>query len=106
MINKLIRDKIPEIIAANNQIATIHIADDKEYITKLEEKLQEETSEYLNSGNVEELADLVEVIYAILDSKKIDRKSFEQIRDEKARRNGVFNKKLILEMVKNDSNVQ
>lgn len=90
MINKLVRDKIPEIIAANNQIARIRIADDKEYITKLDEKLQEETSKYLDSGNVEELADLLEVIYAILSSKNVDIKSFEQIREEKAKKNGLY----------------
>ncbi|MGH7204317.1 MAG: hypothetical protein ACREHC_07775 [Candidatus Levyibacteriota bacterium] len=99
MINKLIRDKIPEIITANNQTAKIHIADDREYELKLNEKLQEETSEYLSSGNIEELADLMEVVYAILESKNIEKNSFEHIREEKAAKNGRFTKKLILESV-------
>lgn len=103
MINKLIRDKIPEIIKANNQIAKIHVADDQEYEIKLSEKLQEETSEYLSSGNVEELADLMEVVYAILESKNIEKTSFEQIREEKANKNGRFKKKLILDSVTNNA---
>lgn len=103
MINKLIRDNIPEIIAANNQTAKIHNADDREYEVKLNEKLQEETSEYLSSGNVEELADLIEVVYAILESKNIEKNSFEHIREEKAAKNGRFKKKLILESVISNS---
>lgn len=103
MINKLIRDNIPEIIANNGQIAKIHTASDHEYEEKLNEKLQEETSEYLNSGKTEELADLLEVIYAILAFKRIDSNSFEKIREEKAKKNGLFKKKLILESVESGS---
>ena len=103
MINKLIRDNIPEIIAANNQTANIHTADDREYEMKLNEKLQEEITEYLESGDVEELADLMEVVYAILESKNIEKNSFEHIREEKSAKNGRFKKKLILESVINNS---
>ena len=69
--NKLVRDKIPEIISADNgSICKTRIMDDKEYLKALDAKLQEELCEYLESGSIEELADLEEVIRAVLKTKK------------------------------------
>ena len=63
--NKLVRDKIPEIINNNNEICKTRILDNDEYIKELNIKLQEEVKEYLESGEVEELADIEEVLRAI-----------------------------------------
>lgn len=57
--NKLIRDKIPEIIAAQGEQAITHVATPEEYAMKLKEKLGEEVAEYLKDGNAEELADIL-----------------------------------------------
>ena len=64
--DKLVRDRIPEIIERNGGTCEVRVLDDAEYAARLDAKLAEELAEYLDSGGVEELADLVEVIRAIL----------------------------------------
>ena len=99
--NKLVRDKIPEIIAADNgKTCKTRIMDDKEYLETLNKKMQEELNEYLESGDVEELADLEEVLRAILDVKKVSYNEFEKIRNSKVEKRGAFKKKIFLESVK------
>lgn len=103
--NKLVRDKIPKIIAGDNGKTCItRIMEDKEYLESLNTKMQEELKEYLESGEVEELADLEEVLRAILDVKKVSYEEFEKIRKTKVDKRGAFNKKIFLESVseKND----
>jgi len=95
--NKLVRDRIPEIIKEKGSIAIIHIANDEEYWQKLQEKLGEEYQEFLKEPSIEELADILEVIYAICDYKKIKRTDLEQTRLEKAKKRGAFTKKIVLD---------
>ncbi|MBQ8844745.1 MAG: nucleoside triphosphate pyrophosphohydrolase [Clostridia bacterium] len=97
--NKLVRDKIPEVIESNNQICKVRILNDEEYLEQLNIKLQEELNEYLEDGSVEELADIQEVIYAILKFKKVSFSDFEKIRSEKVAKRGAFDKKIFLENV-------
>ena len=97
--NKLVRDKIPEIIAKDNATCQIRIMTDSEYLQALNTKLQEELKEYLESGEVEELADLEEVLRAILKVKKVSYKNFEKIRKSKVEHRGAFKKKILLENV-------
>jgi predicted house-cleaning noncanonical NTP pyrophosphatase (MazG superfamily) len=94
--NKLIRDKIPEIIKASGNECDIKILNNKEYITELNKKLQEELNEYYEDQSVDELADLVEVIYAILKHKEVPLHKFEEIREAKAKKRGAFDNKLFL----------
>ena len=56
--NKLVRDRIPEIIEADGRKCETVILSDEEYIAALDKKLSEELAEYLESGSLEELADL------------------------------------------------
>lgn len=103
--NKLVRDKIPEIIACNNGKSCVtRIMEDDEYLESLNTKLQEELKEYLESSEVEELADLEEVLRAILDVKKVSYEEFEKIRHTKVEKRGAFKQKIFLESVseKND----
>lgn len=99
--NKLVRDKIPEIIKADGKSAITHIADDKEYYQKLVEKLKEETTEFSieDSNTTEELADILEVVYAICDFKSISPEELERTRKEKSQKRGSFKNKIILERV-------
>lgn len=98
--NKLVRDKIPEIIMNNGakNIKT-RILDNNEYLDSLNTKLQEELKEYIESGEVEELADLEEVLRAILKTKNVSYEQFEVVRQSKANKRGSFNKRIFLESV-------
>lgn len=103
--NKLVRDKIPEIINYDNKkIAVTKILDDEEYIKELNRKLQEEVNEYLEDNNVEELADIVEVIYGILKYKTVSIEEFEVLRKNKVNKRGAFNKKIFLEKILENEN--
>jgi len=94
--NKLVRDKIPEIIKKKGTVPIIHIATDGEYWQKLKEKLQEEIDEFMKDENAEELADLLEVVYTICSYKKIDKNELELLRKKKAKERGGFKDKIIL----------
>lgn len=98
--NKLVRDKIPEIIKSKGAVPITHIASDKEYRQKLKDKLYEEVNEFLENPNKEELADILEVVDALCDLYKIDKNKLEQIRKEKAEKRGGFKDKIILEETK------
>lgn len=100
--NKLIRDKIPQIIEQDGKKCVVEKLNDESYIEHLNLKLGEELSEYLESESVEELADLVEVIYAILDFKNVSTSEFEKIRVEKVDKRGAFKKRLVLKEVIED----
>ena len=63
--NKLVRDRIPEIIAKNGQIAEVNVLSNEEYLLHLEMKLDEEVGEYHRDKNLEELADILEVVFAL-----------------------------------------
>lgn len=93
---KLIRDKIPKIIQNIAEVPLVVTASDEVFEKKLSEKLQEECKEFLESGNPEELVDILEVIYAICDIKRISKEELEQIRKQKAEKRGKFTKKLLL----------
>lgn len=98
--NKLVRDKIPEIIKSNGaKSVNTKILNDQEYLTALNTKLQEEINEYLSSGEIEELADIEEVLRAILETKQTSYSDFEQIRQNKVNKRGAFKNKIFLESV-------
>lgn len=96
---KLVRDRIPEIIEKSGKTCEIKVLSDSDYISYLNKKLQEEVEEYLNGNDVEELADLEEVLRAILDYKGITYDDFDGIRKNKAEERGAFKNKLLLKKV-------
>ena len=65
--NKLVRDKIPEIIRQQGETPICRILNQEEYFHCLEQKLDEEVGEYHRDRNVEELADILEVVFALAD---------------------------------------
>lgn len=98
--NKLVRDKIPEIIRENGVVPITHIATDEEYKIKLKDKLKEEVEEFLKDSNEEELADVLEVVYAFCDLYEIDKVGLEKIRENKNQKRGSFKDKIILDETK------
>ena len=94
--NKLIRDRIPEIIEASGKWCVCSTLSDEEYLAKLDEKLNEELAEYQESKSMEELADLLEVIRAVAVARGSSMEEVEAIRREKATKRGGFEKKLLL----------
>jgi predicted house-cleaning noncanonical NTP pyrophosphatase (MazG superfamily) len=97
---KLVRDKIPEIIKDKGEVPITHTASDDEYWLKLKEKLQEEADEFMRDNDEKELADILEVVYAICDYKKIDIKKLELLRKKKAGERGGFKERIILDETK------
>jgi predicted house-cleaning noncanonical NTP pyrophosphatase (MazG superfamily) len=94
---KLVRDNIPEHIVSKGGTPITHIAEDTEYWQKLKEKLSEEVKEFNEAESADELADVLEVIDAIIDYKKFDRSSIEKIKKDKAEDRGKFDKRIILD---------
>ena len=97
--NKLVRDRIPEIILKDNELPTTRILDDEEYIKELNRKLQEEVNEYLEEENIEEMVDILEVIRSILEHKGVSYDEIEEKRIKKANKRGAFKEKIYLEKV-------
>ena len=95
--NKLVRDKIPEIIKSDNREPVTHIADDEEYGPKLNEKLVEEVNEYIEEENSKEIADIYEVIDAIIEYKQFDKQEILKSQENKREKRGGFEKRIILE---------
>ncbi len=94
--NKAIRDKIPEIIQKDGHTCNIQTLSDEKFIIEIEKKLSEEVTEYQNDKNPEELADILEVIYAIAQLKGISKEELEKIRIKKLQDRGGFEKNLFL----------
>lgn len=94
--NKLVRDRIPEVIAASGKRCEVRVLDDQEYVLRLNQKLQEEVQEYLADQSVEELADIAELIRAILEFRGVSPDQFEEIRRAKQEARGGFSKRLLL----------
>ncbi|MCB2340291.1 nucleoside triphosphate pyrophosphohydrolase [Clostridium estertheticum] len=97
--NKLVRDKIPEIIKASGKNFDIHYAKKEEILPLLETKLNEEVSEYLEAKNLEELADVMEVLFRLANALGYSEDDLINKRNEKKEERGGFEKGIVLEKV-------
>ncbi|MBR4290948.1 MAG: nucleoside triphosphate pyrophosphohydrolase [Oscillospiraceae bacterium] len=100
--NKLVRDHIPEIIEASGKTCVTEILSDEDYLRMVDAKLDEELAEYHKDQNIEELADLMEVIYAAAIARGYTLEELERVRAEKAEKRGGFAKKILLKEVIGD----
>lgn len=94
--NKLVRDRIPEIIEASGKICLTSILSDKDYLQMLDQKLNEELAEYQESKSLEELADLIEVIAATAKARGCSWEMLMQLCEDKRRQRGGFDNKILL----------
>ena len=97
--NKLVRDRIPEIIEASGNTCITEILSDEEYLKMIDTKFDEELAEYHKDQNIEELADMLEVIYAAAVARGYSIEELEKVRVEKAEKRGGFSKKILLKEV-------
>jgi predicted house-cleaning noncanonical NTP pyrophosphatase (MazG superfamily) len=93
---KLVRDKIPQIIRSKGLEPVICTASTEEYATRLRDKLREEVEEFIASDDdPEELADILEVLYALAGQAGTDRQQLEKLRAAKAAERGGFDNRII-----------
>lgn len=104
--NKLVRDRIPEIISQSGKTCSTRILNEKEYIKEVRQKLDEELTEYKTAENneeaLEELADLLELIHAATAVHGADFNKLEAIRQQKAEKRGGFSERVFLIEVEDD----
>ena len=97
--NKLVRDYIPDIIQSSGRSCTTEVLSNEDYLRMIDAKLDEKLAEYHASGSIEELADLLEVIYAAASARGSSPEEVEQVRVGKAHERGSFNRKILLKEV-------
>lgn len=97
--NKLVRDKIPEIIEKDGKTANTRVLSNIEYLEELIKKLGEEYGEFKADNSVEELADIQEVVLALADALDIKPSELAHELAEKAAKRGAFKKRIFLESV-------
>ena len=97
--DKLVRDRIPGIIEGNGNTPIVHRATDDEFGQRLIEKLHEEVKEFCENREIEELADILEIVHAIRESRGVTVEQLQEIRAQKADRRGRFEERIVLERV-------
>ena len=94
--NKLVRDRIPEIIEAQGETPSIRFLKQEEYLRHLEAKLDEEVGEYHRDKNADELADILEVVFALAEAEGVTRQELETVYQKKHDARGGFEKRIFL----------
>lgn len=89
-MGKLVRDKIPQIIEAAGKKPIIEILSDEDYLIELDKKLNEEVAEYQSDKSIEEMADVLEVLFAICEARGYSIDELMQAREGKREKRGGF----------------
>lgn len=97
--NKLVRDKIPQIIEEDGKKCELRIAGKEELVELLESKLMEEANEFKEAKNLEELADLMEVIFGLAKALGYSESELCMKRQEKKEERGGFEEGIVLTSV-------
>lgn len=97
--NKLVRDKIPEIIHSKGKICKARKLDSGEFALELKKKLQEEVKEYLEEPSMAELADILEVVEGLALTKGASLDDVLRTKEEKKKARGGFSDRVFLEYV-------
>jgi predicted house-cleaning noncanonical NTP pyrophosphatase (MazG superfamily) len=94
--NKLVRDRIPEISRQQGFTPVTRTLSEPEFVLELKRKLQEEVDEFARKSDPEELADLMEVVYALALVHGVTPKRLEEMRAKKAKERGSFKERVFL----------
>ena len=94
--NKLVRDRIPEIIEAQGEKPNIRTLEQVEYLHHLEAKLDEEVGEYHRDKTAEELADILEVVFALAEADGVTRQELMDVYQKKHDARGGFRDRVFL----------
>lgn len=98
--NKLVRDRIPEILESTGKNFSTRILDNEEYIEELKKKSFEELEEYVKAQTdeeaIEELADILEILHALPKVHGSTIRKVDEIRKSKAEERGGFRGKVFL----------
>jgi len=97
--NKLVRDRIPEMIKEAGKTPVTRILPEEEMEEYLIQKLEEEIQEFKESRDFEELADLLEVMEALAKLRGEDLYSLERLKADKKEERGGFEERILLESV-------
>ena len=96
-MGKLVRDKIPQIIQADGKSPIIRTLSEEDYLEELDKKLNEEVAEYQADKSIEEMADVLEVLYAICEARGHSLEELEKVRKEKSDKRGAFKERIYWE---------
>ena len=91
---KLVRDKIPEIITKAGKTPITRILTEEEYLAELDKKLNEEIAEYQADKSIEEMADVLEVLFAICEACGHSIEDLMEVRDSKREKRGGFEQRI------------
>jgi predicted house-cleaning noncanonical NTP pyrophosphatase (MazG superfamily) len=98
--NKLVRDRIPEVITRNGKTCSTRILDNEEYKEELKKKSFEELEEYVKAQTdeeaMEELADILEILHALAKVHGSTMRDVDDIRKSKVEKRGGFRDKVFL----------
>lgn len=96
-MGKLVRDKIPEIIRADGKVPVTRILSEGEYLQELDSKLNEEVAEYQSDKSIEEMADVLEVLYAICEARGYSIEQLMEVKQKKQDKRGGFKERIYWE---------
>lgn len=93
-MGKLVRDKIPEIIRNDGKTPIVEILSNVDYLIELDKKLNEEVAEYQSDKSIEEMADVLEVLFSICEARGYSVEALMQVRETKREKRGGFKDKI------------
>ena len=96
-MGKLVRDKIPQIISNEGKEPIIRTLSDEEYLRELDKKLNEEVAEYQADKSIEEMADILEVLFAICESRGHSIEELMRVKNKKQDERGAFKERILWE---------
>ena len=94
---KLVRDFVPKIIEQSGKNINVHVVEGNDFFEKLKDKLKEEVDEFVSDEAIEELADILEIVYLLSKYKGVSPEKLEEFRQFKSKERGSYEKGFVLE---------